>query len=260
MTRQEWDACTDVDAMLGFLLACGTIPERKGRLFALACCREVWDLIELMERLEIGDGSVAVRLGEQFADGETTAAEIASWIIDRVGMIDSGSSPFGHLLGSVLPGLVAANALHGASQSARGAQLARNRHARYLGTRRRGESPSLPSEQSQAEGLVAQLACRARLCIPLRDIFGPLPFRTPRLESRWRTPSVVALAQAAYQKRLTPDPSRPGWLVLDVARILVLGDALEDAGCTEDAILDHCRFPEEHVRGCWVVDMLTGRC
>src|SRR5690348_13775198 len=36
-------------------------------------------------------------------------------------------------------------------------------------------------------------------------------------------------------------------------------DALEDAGCTDPRILDHCRQPGEHVRGCWVVDLLLGK-
>jgi hypothetical protein len=39
----------------------------------------------------------------------------------------------------------------------------------------------------------------------------------------------------------------------------VLADALEEAGCTDEVILSHCRGGGEHVRGCWVVDLLTGR-
>ena len=42
-------------------------------------------------------------------------------------------------------------------------------------------------------------------------------------------------------------------------RLPILADALEDAGCTEQAILEHCRGGTEHVRGCWVVDLLTER-
>jgi CheY-like chemotaxis protein len=34
----------------------------------------------------------------------------------------------------------------------------------------------------------------------------------------------------------------------------VLGDALEEAGCIDSGILDHCRHPGEHLRGCWVLD------
>jgi hypothetical protein len=42
-------------------------------------------------------------------------------------------------------------------------------------------------------------------------------------------------------------------------RLPVLADALEEAGCTISDILDHCRGPGPHVRGCWVVDLLLGK-
>jgi hypothetical protein len=28
---------------------------------------------------------------------------------------------------------------------------------------------------------------------------------------------------------------------------------LEEAGCTDQSILQHCRQPGQHVRGCWVL-------
>ena len=36
----------------------------------------------------------------------------------------------------------------------------------------------------------------------------------------------------------------------------ILADALEEAGCEETAILDHCRAGESHGNHCWVVDLL----
>jgi hypothetical protein len=39
----------------------------------------------------------------------------------------------------------------------------------------------------------------------------------------------------------------------------VLADALEKAGCQDQDILDHCRSGGEHVRGCWVIDLLLGK-
>ena len=36
----------------------------------------------------------------------------------------------------------------------------------------------------------------------------------------------------------------------------ILADTLEEVGCTNADILDHCRKPGEHVRGCWVADLL----
>jgi hypothetical protein len=34
---------------------------------------------------------------------------------------------------------------------------------------------------------------------------------------------------------------------------------LEEAGCTDAEILEHCRGPGEHARGCWVLDLCLGR-
>jgi hypothetical protein len=42
-------------------------------------------------------------------------------------------------------------------------------------------------------------------------------------------------------------------------RLPILADALEEAGCTDAEVLEHCRGPGPHVRGCWVVDLLLGK-
>ena len=57
---------------------------------------------------------------------------------------------------------------------------------------------------------------------------------------------MVQIAQAIYDDRAFD-------------RMPILADALEDAGCTDRAILDHCRSEGPHVRGCWVVDLLLGK-
>ena len=64
---------------------------------------------------------------------------------------------------------------------------------------------------------------------------------------------MVALARAAYDQRELPAGT------LDTARLAVLADALEDAGCANADILNHCRRPGVHVRGCWAVDLLLGK-
>ena len=44
------------------------------------------------------------------------------------------------------------------------------------------------------------------------------------------------------------------------AILAVLADVLEDAGCGHEEVLSHLRQQEAvHVRGCWGVDLLTGR-
>src|SRR5262249_19732568 len=80
----------------------------------------------------------------------------------------------------------------------------------------------------------------------VRDLIGN-PFRPPNaLNPAWRTPDVLGLARSAYYERAFD-------------RLPILGDALEDAGCTDAVILDHCRGPGPHVRGCWVVDLILGK-
>ena len=39
----------------------------------------------------------------------------------------------------------------------------------------------------------------------------------------------------------------------------ILSSALQDAGCDSADILDQCRGPGPHVRGCWVVDLVLGK-
>ncbi len=98
------------------------------------------------------------------------------------------------------------------------------------------------SRQEYQEGypLAADLA---RL---FRDLFGPIPFRPVALKPAWRTATVTGLARAIYEDRAFD-------------RLPILGDALEEAGCTHADILRHCRFGGEHVRGCWVVDLVLGK-
>lgn len=82
-------------------------------------------------------------------------------------------------------------------------------------------------------------------CAVLRDIFGN-PFRPVAFDPNWRTPSVTAVAHAIYSQRRFED-------------LPILADALEEAGCTSADILSHCRLGGEHVRGCWVVDLVLGK-
>lgn len=85
----------------------------------------------------------------------------------------------------------------------------------------------------------------ARFVEVLRDLFGN-PFRPVAIDAAWRTDAVRALAKEAYERR-------------DYSTLPILGDAMEDAGCEVSEILDHCRGPSPHYRGCWVLDQVLGR-
>jgi hypothetical protein len=86
----------------------------------------------------------------------------------------------------------------------------------------------------------------------LRDLFGTPP-RALCSDPAWLTPAVTGLATAAYEERALPSGE------LDPVLLLVLADALEEAGCTDVAILGHLRGPGPHVRGCFVLDLLLGK-
>jgi hypothetical protein len=78
-----------------------------------------------------------------------------------------------------------------------------------------------------------------------RDIFG-IPFGRARRPKSWLTSDVLLLARGIYEEKAFD-------------RMPILADALQDAGCTSEDVLSHCRDTNQlHVRGCWVVDLLLG--
>jgi hypothetical protein len=79
----------------------------------------------------------------------------------------------------------------------------------------------------------------------IRCVFGN-PFRPVDLIPSWLTSTALALANGIYDEKAFD-------------RMPILADALQDAGCDSEDILNHCRQPGEHVKGCWVVDLLSGR-
>jgi hypothetical protein len=86
---------------------------------------------------------------------------------------------------------------------------------------------------------------RQRRAAMIIDIFGN-PFRPVSFSSEWRTSTALALARQMYDSR-------------DFSVMPILADALQDAGCDNEDILDHCRGPSPHVRGCWVVALVLGK-
>ena len=96
-------------------------------------------------------------------------------------------------------------------------------------------------------GVLADLlrAARAQQCDSLRDVFGN-PFRPPTIDPAGRTPPVTQLASAIYDQRAFD-------------RMPELADALEQAGCHDPDVLEHCRSGSEHVRGCRVLDLVLDK-
>jgi hypothetical protein len=225
VNEKRWLACKDPDKMLKFLKELAS--DRKLRLFACACFTGVFAQSDSIA------ARAAIEVSERYADGRATLEELDR--VRRVAQDEVASyiDDFGQ------PGSVYALSFP--------ASLAR--------------AVSLPPSEDFASRVSSRaidvawrrkLRVRKTLCVLLREIFGN-PFRPITLDPIWLTPTVASLAQTAYEVR--PDPSGH----LDPTRLAVLADALEDAGCTEAAILDHLRGPGPHVRGCFVLDLLLGK-
>src|SRR5262249_49475277 len=82
-------------------------------------------------------------------------------------------------------------------------------------------------------------------CALLRDLFGPLASRAVAVAAAWRTSVVVARARRIYEDRRFAD-------------MPLLADALERARCDDEDVLRHC-LQGEHVRGCWVLDLILSK-
>jgi hypothetical protein len=103
-----------------------------------------------------------------------------------------------------------------------------------------------------SRGFPAEAAeqCRLLRCVvgnPYRPVTTPPSVRT------WHGGLILKLAQAAYENRDLPSGH------LGPARLAVLADCLEDAGCEDAQLLGHVRGGGVHVRGCFAVDAVLGK-
>jgi hypothetical protein len=225
MTEQEWQALGTAQEMIGFLLQ-SEASNRKLRLFACACCRRIWFQFKKTEQCRHG-----VEVAERYADGQATDRELkrAHEAAVRAYHARSSYGPGQARLAvtfAVAPDLTDLYCISEAVSS--------------------GVSKSGWNDR---EGEHSEHGAHPKV---LREIFGN-PFRPVTLNPAWLTPTVTTLATAGYEERALPSGE------LDTARLAVLADALEEAGCDNPDMLNHLRSPGPHVRGCWAVDLLTGR-
>jgi hypothetical protein len=195
--------------------------QRRLRLFVCASCRHAW------EKLSDERSRQAVVASEHYADGAISAEELAR-AREQAGQAareqeeTMHAMAYGMLRGAILSASSAADAAFASTWDEQVSAAKRAARGLWLGFEQRFQ------------------------CDILRDIFGN-PFRLmPAVDPSWlawHTDTIPRLAQSIYDERAFD-------------RLPILADALEDAGCDNADILTHCRQPGEHVRGCWVVDLL----
>lgn len=305
MTEQEWLTSTDPAAMLQLTTAARPRPkqafarypiwsERKLRLFAVACCRYA------------GDGVPCWACAEDISAGIRPAIICRGRC--RNGRIGELTDPIGRAALEVseryADGLVTKNELY----EARYALHTSDAFRREAGVPRQLNLYSAVWYACLENADAASAAAHSRVsdatqAALLRDIIGN-PFRPVNLCGNvdhvirhgrcgncqrmlmWKNDAIPLLAQSIYDDRAFD-------------RLPILADALEEAGCEDAAILEHCRpggdwfkcrgcgtvychihkysdcgnarcegevsdpvavcAPGPHARGCWVIDSLRGK-
>lgn len=232
MTETQWLRATDAASLLWLVRE--RRQTRKLRLFACACCRRLWRLL-----------SPAAR----------QAVEAAELYADR--LIKDVQRQQAH---RKLLEVMGEEHLHASRAAAGASARSRDRGSLFWVIHHTANAVSIAA-RSDAESSATYEAMRdahdaeqaAHLAL-VREVFGN-PFRLPTFAPLLAGDdgTIGRLALAAYQERRLPDGT------LDPARLAVLADAMEEAGCLDADALAHLRGPGPHVRGCWVLDLILGK-
>jgi hypothetical protein len=231
MTEAEWLDGSTVFMMLyhlrgNFRVTQTRAGRRRVRLFACACARSAWHLLEDPRSRRV------VEVAEAFAGGlaplkELTRARVAAEAVFPKGYYRDDDP--------LLPRRCAhAAALFAADPEIWQTTFAATQSVYALDGRR-------------YHGDIPRLSWRPLVRL-LHEIFGN-PFRPVALGTpdwlAWNRGTVPALART-----ITTEGT--------FGELPVLLDALEEAGCDQAEVLAHLRGPGPHVRGCWALDLLAG--
>jgi hypothetical protein len=226
MTEAEWAVCQETSPMLNLLRRDAT--DRKIRLLCLACCYRLSDVFRVSEL------NHALKVADQLIEGESTpterkAARRAASAVVSMQPLACAAWAVQRLLkkktvclaDDILPSLADARRQETCLQAVQ------------AGVPVGGAADHVWFAEQRAQ------------CDIIRDIFGN-PFRPITFDPSWLSTNVVSLARQMYDSR-------------DFSAMPILADALQDAGCDNADVLNHCQQPGEHVRGCWLVDALLAK-
>lgn len=212
MTELAWQTCQNPAVMLEYLA--GTASARKLRLFAVACCRQIWDV------LADSQGQRVVLVAESYADGAATRKELGAAFRDAYA------------------------AIRRADQASRRTAAEQAAWATVWDlTFDAGTAANWASRVRGSAGAARNIQTGLLRCI-FRGPCRPIVLAPAILAGQQGT--VARMAESIYEGRQWED-------------MPLLGDALEKAGCADRAVLDHCRGPGPHGRGCFVVDLILSK-
>lgn len=251
MTRAEWFAITNPDVLLRvvhphWFASFGEAESRLNydvdgrlRLFGCAAARMCWDFLPT-------DAQSAVLISERYAKSEANNADL--WAA-AVRILDGASGS--HQLAVNAAGWASGTRQHRVYGEP-------NRYdpweagrcaARALATKAVGPAPPGHTRKTSAwhrAWTAVYDEARVTQSHFVRDLFPP-PDYSLQFDPEWLTTTAVALAKQIEDTG-------------DYSVVPILADALQDAGCNDETLLQCCRVPGNvHVRGNWVVDLVLGR-
>ena len=233
MDERAWRAGRQLHEL--YEVAAPRLSERKLRLFAVACCRRI-PMSAYGTR-----GARALEVADRCAEGlasederalaEQEAFEAHAEVRDRQVVPPAGEPAWtraAEMASRALSLVVAVGPFHAldAAEFARRATVPPRVGHPYVYEAR--------EEEWQ--------------CVLLREIAGPLPFRQVAVKEEWRA------ANDGAALRLAEEAHAGAWELVPI-----VADALEEAGCADQELLDHLRLPGDHVPGCWALDLALGR-
>jgi hypothetical protein len=233
-TEEAWLKSTTPHSLL--LTLKGKRMPRQRRLFAVACCRR-W-----LHEMADPESRLAVEVAERHADGLADRGELEAAYHSAQGVAARRLT------------LCQADT---AEDLGRAWAVWRLAHAAQLACAPSGAEDVAGELLKHAGRLGPEHQERERIAqsARIRDVFGN-PFRPPPVVDpawlSWNGGTVPKLARAIDDERDLPAGT------LDANRLLVLADALEEAGCGDGQILGHLRSAGEHVRGCFAVAAVLG--
>jgi hypothetical protein len=248
MTERDW--LTEPDPARCIEFVADRLGPRRARLLAVALCRLAGELSDA------ADLRAAVEVAERYADGGVTRAEL-----ERARQAARESAVKAHdLFATAVEGGRLANppgpqapwyetlrdlawvAAYAATSPVPLPDLCSKAESAGANRIVLTEFPHL---SANAVSLRVAQDLRAAIRSLVRDVAGN-PFRPVAFDPGWRTGTVSALAGQMYESR-------------EFAAMPILADALQDAGCGDEHILNHLRGDSPHVRGCWVIDGILGK-
>ena len=236
--------------------------ERQWRLFECACCRSIWHLL-VDER-----SRHAVEAAERYADGMASDEELAAareaalevyvgsaevqqrrleksqewWQQNPDGPPPLNPNALARHNAEAFDTAAAAGDAEADSAADRAAELALGAVSDW--------SPDSPAGQTEIRKQSHFLSDIVRVSVPTLTT-PPQPL--PPAVLNWNDRAIPRLAEAIYEARRLPEGT------LDNAQLAILADALLDAGCENEALIQHCRSAGPHVLGCWAIDLVLGR-